>query len=66
MKSQRERLADWVDDLNIIQMKTLIIELVEHGVNSTEDFRFWDDSLAPYWECTGDPLVYGQKCFDDE
>lgn len=61
-EEQRDRLVVWSEDLSEEQVKDLLIELVMDAIDS-EMVCFWPDSLAPYWEPTGDPLIEGQKCF---
>ena len=61
----KERLEKWASELTPEQSKKLIVAMVEDAV-LCENVRFWDDSLAPYWEATGDPLVDGQDCFPDD
>ena len=62
----KERLKKWASELTEDQAKTALVELVAYCVDTDSLLRFWDDSLAPYYESCGEPLVPGQKCFPED
>jgi hypothetical protein len=53
----RERLKVWamdfVDDSSKDTICELILELTEMLIQS-EDVKFYDSSIAPYWDCNGE------------
>ncbi len=61
-KGQRLLIEIWADNLTKEQMQIALVELVEYGIES-EMISF---SKAPYWSNCGEPLVKGQKAFEDE
>jgi hypothetical protein len=65
MNEKYERLKAWTNNLSEDQLRAGLLEAVAYMVAS-EELNFWDDSLAPYWECTGEPFIEGQKCFKDD
>lgn len=63
--NKHARLKQWAKNLTKKQLQELTVTLIEELIEA-ETVRFWDDSLAPYWEGDGSPLIGGQKCFDNE
>jgi len=53
----------WVAGLTAEQMRPLIIELVDIAMEA--ECVGVQDGLAPYWKNTGEPLIEGQKSFED-
>lgn len=63
--NRKERIKLWAEKLTEEQAKSALCLLVDGAVDS-EDINFWDDSIAPYWGATGDPLIEGQDCWPEE
>jgi hypothetical protein len=63
--TQEERIKAWAGKLTARQARTALAELVERCCE-TEELRFWEGCLAPFWETTGDPLVEGQRTWPED
>lgn len=64
-KDRRSRLIKWIKKLDRDQLMQMALEVTEELID-TEQVHFYETSLAPYWDSTGDPLVRGQKTYPDE
>lgn len=53
--NRRERLQEWINTLDVIQMSRMILELTEYAIDS-EEVGFYETSEKPYWENTGENL----------
>lgn len=51
----RQRLINWVEELDEEQLRYALLHCVEHLIDS-EDVCFPDDYKSPYWESTGEHL----------
>lgn len=60
----REQIEKWADALTEEEAKAALAQLVDNELGCS--IHFWDDSPAPYWETTGEPIVPGQTTFPDE
>ena len=63
-KANRSKIVEWTKTLTKLQMRNLLVELVDFA-RDAEEVSFWDDTLAPYWSSTGEPLVKGQQTHVD-
>ena len=62
---KHERIVAWAEDLTEDQLRQVVVNLTEHLID-TDDIHFYDSNLAPYWESCGEPIVFGQKVWDEE
>lgn len=62
---QYERIVEWVKNLSTQEMRELLPTLIQDEIMA-EQVSFHDGCLAPYWSNTGDPIVDGQKVWEDE
>lgn len=65
MMAESKQIKSWAAALTPEQLLQLVEELTQECIYS-EVVRFWGTCKAPYWEATGEPLVEGQKCFEEE
>lgn len=67
MKANEEKINEWVSNLTEEQLREITPKLIECAMDS-EFINFWqsEDNIAPYWEGSGEPLVEGQQCYEDD
>ena len=61
--SELEIVYKWAKKLTAKQMREVLIELIEFA--ETSEMVSIND-VAPYWSNSGEPLVDGQKIWNDE
>lgn len=62
---RKDRLKDWATDLTEEQKIDVIVNMVDHAID-IEYVKFYDDSLVPYYDGDGEPIVEGQEPYEDE
>ena len=65
IKSQRERLYEWVQGLTREQLMDTLVECTEELILS-ETVSFWDTTQKPYWDTTGENIDGTERRYDDE
>lgn len=48
-----QRLNNWSESLTGEELKKLLVECIDSLIDS-EDIKFYDDSIAPYWTGNGE------------
>lgn len=64
-KDREKRIEKWAKGLKAKEMRPLLVELVEFGITA-EEVSFYKNDLHPCWSNTGEPLIEGQECYEDE
>lgn len=64
-ESRKERLNAWARKLTNEQLVAVTVALADDSIDS-EMVRFSDSQISPSWEHTGEPIVPGQKVYEDE
>jgi len=62
--TRHERLQAWVESLNEEKIKSLLVTCLEELIDS-ETIRFWDDSKAPHWDCSGEYIDGTERIEED-
>ena len=60
----QQRLEEWARGLSQDQAVKLIAELGQ-VLHDSEEVSMPYDCIAPYWSNTGDPLIEGQKTYEE-
>ena len=60
-----ERLEKWANKATKEQLEELAVVMVQRMME-IEEVRFHSDSLAPFWESCGEPLIEGQQISSDD
>jgi|GEM_PF-5489103 len=63
--TRTERLQEWINTLDVIQMSRILLDLTEYAIDS-EEVSFWDNNIKPYWSHSGDNLDGTDRESDDE
>jgi len=61
----QQKIEAWIGRLTDAQKDELILDLVAEHINS-ENIRFPDAALSPYWIHSGDPIVAGQQTYPED